>query len=118
MTGKVRPPILNGKTIKIKTTCGSFFITLNQDEGELVEVRLNLGKSGVCVKSLLEILGISFSIMLQSGIPKEKLIKVLKKHASDVICGNPFTYEEKTNSSCLDVISKLIIKELSDEKKD
>jgi len=113
-----RPPVLTGKTIKVKTTCGSFFITLNQDEGELVEVRLNLGKSGTCVRSLLEILGISFSIMLQAGIPKEKLVKLLKKHASDVVCGNPFTYEEKTNSSCLDVISKLIIKELQNEKKE
>ena len=115
---KIRPMILSGKTIKVKTECGGLFITLNHDEGELFEVRLNMGKSGNCLRALLEMLGICFSIMLQSGIPKEKLIKTLKKNYEGVVCSNPFTYEGKPNSSCMDAIAKLIIKELSNEKKE
>ena len=115
---KPRPQVLTGKTIKVKTECGSMFVTLNHNEGDLFEVRLNLGKSGNCLRALLEMLGICFSIMLQSGIPKEKLIKTLKKNYEGVTCSNPFTYEGKPNSSCMDVIARLIIKELSNEKKD
>jgi ribonucleoside-diphosphate reductase alpha chain len=114
MTRKKRPDILTGKTLKAKTECGSLFVTLNEMDGELGEVRLNLGKSGGCVRSLLELVGILYSIILQMDIPKEDKIKLFKKHCLSISCGNPFMIGEEKYTSCLDYIGRKCLEELKD----
>ena len=110
---KKRPEVLNGRTLKAKTLCGSLFLTLNEDEGELTEVRINLGKSGNCVRGLLELIGILYSIILQSDIPQEAKIKALKKHALGINCGNPFSINGTSYTSCIDWIGQKCIEMLT-----
>lgn len=113
---KKRPKILHGKTIKIKTDCGNLFITLNNDDGELAETRFILGKSGNCVRSLLEHIGVLWSILLQN-IDKDECAEQIKKHLLGVSCGSPFIYEEVKYSSCLDYIAKAILNEIAEKEK-
>lgn len=118
MTAK-RPEVLTGKTIKAKTNCGSFYLTLNQDDGKLFEIREVLGKSGNCVRNLMEINALLFSILLQLGIENEKVIKTLQKHFVGVKCNSdPFIFKGKQYKSCTDFIGHMILEELGEKDKE
>jgi len=114
---KKRPDILEGKTQKVKCGCGSLYLTLNKDKGELAEVRMNLGKSGTCVKGLLELISILYSIILQSDFSKDDVKGLIKKHCLGINCNEPFLYEGVKHSSCQDFVAKEILKELDIEEK-
>ena len=116
MVRKVRPSVLTGKTLKAKTNCGSLFVTLNEMDGELGEIRLNLGKTGSCIRGMLELVGILYSIILQMDIPKDEKIKLFKKHCLSISCGNPFVIGEEKYTSCLDYIGRKCLEELKDGK--
>lgn len=113
MSAKKRPDMLAGKTIKTKTGCGSFYLTLNEHDGELFEVKMELGKSGNCVKNMLHLQSVLYSILLQMGVDKKILIKTIKRHCLGVSCGYPFIGKEgKDYKSCLDWAGQMILKEL------
>lgn len=118
MVQKDRPKVVNGKTLKIPTPCGSFFLTLNYDGGELIEVMPRMGKSGNCIRSLLEHLGVLYSLLLQSGIGKERFEKIMKKYCIGVNCGTPFVFEGKTYTGCLDFMAQEIMAEKDETKKE
>ena len=115
---KARPDCLTGKTHKIKTNCGNFYLTLNLNEDELYEVKMDMGKSGNCVKGMLSAISILYSILLQVGAEKEVLIKTIKRHLLGVNCGESFFHQGKNHKSCLDWAAKEILKELKAEIKD
>ena len=115
MTAKKRKDVLPGKTLKAPTGCGSMYLTLNVDDGDLVECRLELGKSGSCVKNMLHVIGVLYSILLQSGMEKKLVIKTVKRHLMGVSCGEPFITRGETYKSCLDWAAKKILEELKDE---
>jgi ribonucleoside-diphosphate reductase alpha chain len=112
---KARPEVLNGRTTKVKTNCGSLYLTLNEDEGELCEIRVNLGKSGNCVKNLLEINSILMSIIMQVDLPKEKVIKIFERHCLDTNCGNKFYNKGVEYKSCIDYVAKEVLSCLKKE---
>ena len=114
---KKRPETLEGKTLKASTDCGSFFLTLNKLDGELFEVRAELGKSGNCVKNLLHLVAVLYSVLLQSDIEKEELIKIIKKNCEGVSCGNAFPINGTMYKSCVDWAAQQILRELGYEKK-
>jgi ribonucleoside-diphosphate reductase alpha chain len=104
-----RPPVLSGITYKLSSDCGPVYLTCNKEPGNgLTEVFLKLGKSGHCVSTLLNVIAILVSVLLQLGVPKEKLIKTLTKHFIGVNCG-------QTNS-CIDLVGKAIIEEIKEKK--
>ena len=111
---KKRPIELNGKTIKAKTECGAFYATLNFNEGELYEIRTELGKSGNCVKNMLHLISILYSIILQSEMEQTEKKDSIKKHCLGVSCGFPFEFQNKKYLSCLDFLGQIILKELKD----
>ena len=115
---KTRPDTLEGKTLKAKTDCGSFFLTLNKLDGELFEVRAELGKGGNCVKNLLHLVAVLYSVLLQSDIDKKELIKIINKHCNGVACGNSFPIDGTMYKSCVDWAAQQILKELKDEKRE
>ena len=43
---KKRPPLLSGRTVKIGTSYGNLYLTLNFTDGQPFEVFATLGKSG------------------------------------------------------------------------
>src|SRR3990167_3875090 len=115
---KERPEVLSGKTIRATTNCGYFYLTLNEFENELFEVKMELGKSGTCIRTLVHFVGVLFSILLQHGIKKEELEKILKKHLVKINCGEAFTYNGKDYTGCLDWIADKILEELKPKEKD
>lgn len=113
---KKRPEILKGKTKKNKTECGALYITLNKDDNEeLYETRFVLGKAGTCQNAMFNTLGVLFSILIQNGVPKEKLIRTLKKHFKGINCGTPFVIDNTKYLSCLDLIGEQVTRELENE---
>ena len=113
---KKRPDVLEGKTEKILTGCGNLYLTINKDnEGIPCEVRLQIGKSGSCARSLLEVIGIQQSIMLQY-IEKDIIVKDFKKHLRGVNCGQEFRMGDKRYGSCIDKVAQRVLVELKEEE--
>lgn len=110
---KKRKEVLSGKTTRIKTACGSFFLTLNQQDGELAEVRMELGKSGNCQKGLLHLIAVLISYTLQATDDPKEIKKFVQKHLVGVICGNPFfcDKDKKDYRSCIDWAGQSILEE-------
>ena len=111
-----RPKILEGKTVKVTIGCGSLYIGLSYNEDKLYEVRLVMGKAGSCKNTELFLLGIMLSVMLQSDIPRTKIIKTLK-HWLNSKCDNMYQNADKKFITCYDSIANLIIEELEKEVK-
>ena len=113
---KERPDVLVGKTKKGRTDCGTIYLTLNELDKKLFEIKVELGKSGNCIKSLLHIIGVLYSIILQSDMADDEVKAVIKKHFLGVSCGNPFLYKSENYRSCIDWVSRQILEELDEQK--
>ncbi len=98
---------LEGKTIWVLTGCGKLYITLNFYEGKLVEVFLNLGRSGGCASGFLEAIGRLVSIGLQNGLDLNLLVKQL----AGVKCPRVvFDKEYRQVESCSDAVARVLSK--------
>jgi ribonucleoside-diphosphate reductase alpha chain len=76
---EARPFMLTGTTIKMPTSQGNMYLTVNKDENNNVkEVFIDMGRSGETEKSFTEALGRIISIYLQSGGSANRVIRTLK----------------------------------------
>jgi ribonucleoside-diphosphate reductase alpha chain len=85
---KPRPEALPGVTYRIKTGCGSLYVTVNDDGGQPFETFGRLGKAGGCASAVCEAIGRLVSAQLRSGVPIDVAIKQLKGihcHASSKV---------------------------------
>jgi ribonucleoside-diphosphate reductase alpha chain len=73
-----RPSNLVGNTVKIQTSFGNLYLTLNMFEGEPFELFATLGKSGKDTQAHTEALGRLISLSLRSGVPLRDIIEQLK----------------------------------------
>ena len=73
-----RPANLLGTTVKIRTSFGKLYLTLNQLDGKPFELFATLGKSGKDTQAHTEALGRLISLSLRSGIPVNEIIAQLK----------------------------------------
>ncbi len=74
-----RPRILSGETLKFRLSQGALYVTVNRDnEGQIKEVFINIGKSGGNEKADAEAIGRLISIYLQNGGNVEDVIKQLE----------------------------------------
>jgi ribonucleoside-diphosphate reductase alpha chain len=74
-----RPFMLSGTTIRMPTSQGNMYLTVNKDEsGKIKEVFIDMGRSGETEKSFTEALGRLISIYLQSGGDVNRVIRTLK----------------------------------------
>ena len=79
LTEEERPFILSGTTIRMPTSQGKMYLTVNKDEnGKIKEVFIDMGRSGETEKSFTEALGRLISIYLQSGGDVNRVIRTLK----------------------------------------
>jgi len=101
-----RPKILSGKTHKVKTGCGTLYITLNKHKGKLFEIVLpTLGKAGGCATCQNEALTRAVTLGLRYGIPKEEYIQALE----GIQCPSPNLFpEEDRVLSCSDALAKIL----------
>ncbi len=100
-----RPRILEGKTVKIKLASGNLYLTVNfNKEGKVIEVFLNLGKSGSEEKAFAEAIGRLISLYLQSGGNVEEVIDTLK----DIKGAYVVWQEGKPIYSVADAVAKVL----------
>ncbi len=108
-----RPKVTSGKTIRIKTGCGSLFVTINEDDYGLAEVFVHLGKSGSCFASQTEAIGRLISIALRSGVSPEAIIDQLR----GIRCPSVGFDEGEMVTSCADGIAKALERYLRGDAK-
>jgi len=107
-----RPKTLEGTTTKVRTPCGSLYVTMNECDNTLCEVMLTLGKSGTCQNLLFRTISLLVSVLLQSNIPREKIVKLISKQMEGN-CGNDRIYFNETEyHSCIDFVFRKIVEEL------
>jgi ribonucleoside-diphosphate reductase alpha chain len=73
-----RPQVLSGKTIKMPTSYGNLYLTVNEAEGRPFEVFATLGKSGKDTQAHTEALGRLISLALRTGIQVQEIVNQLK----------------------------------------
>jgi len=103
---------LSGDTVCTPLSCGKLYTTMNfSSDNDLMEVFLNLGKSGGCVKAFMEALGRMISLALRNGVPVESVAKNLR----DISCPKPTFVNGKMAPSCIDVIVGDILTSVKDK---
>ncbi len=73
-----RPQLMIGKTIKLRVTQGTLYLTADFEGGRIREVFINLGKAGSEEKSYAEALGRLISKYMQLGGNVKEVIESLK----------------------------------------
>jgi ribonucleoside-diphosphate reductase alpha chain len=92
-------------TTRVDTPCGKAYITICKTEaGVLDHVLVQLGKAGGCASAQLSILSTSINTMLEEGVPREVITKLLQEWRG-VSCF-------QGQDSCVHLIAALILSEL------
>ena len=100
-----RPEITHGITRKIKTGCGTLYVTINYDEnGKPFELFSTMGKAGGCAASQAEAISRLISFALRSGANTPEIIKQLKGISCHSISWN----KGGKILSCADAIAKAL----------
>lgn len=84
---KPRPLRVRGATYRMTTPVGSAFITINEDDnGEPLEVFLNVGKAGSDVTAMAEALGrlISASLRFRGNLSSKERVEAIAKQLSGI----------------------------------
>ncbi len=102
---RIRPEITMGFTEKVRTGCGTLFITVNYDEYGICEVFTNLGKGGGC-PSQSEATSRLVSIAIRSGMDPKSLVEQLK----GIRCISTIKQKGLNVMSCPDAIGRVIEK--------
>ncbi|MHB0914742.1 MAG: vitamin B12-dependent ribonucleotide reductase [Thermoleophilia bacterium] len=103
-----RPKVASGRTSKVKTGCGSLYVTINEDEQGLCEIFSSMGRAGGCPGAQSEAVSRLISLALRSGVETEAVMKAIK----GIRCPSP-GFDEGPIRSCPDAIAKAIEKHLA-----
>jgi ribonucleoside-diphosphate reductase alpha chain len=109
---EARPESLEGNTRKIKTGCGTLYVTINELDGKPFEIFVSLGKAGGCAASQVETTGRFISMFLRSGGDLE----VVKKQLTGLRCPNPSFDQGVQILSCSDGVARAITIYLDSKK--
>lgn len=103
-----RPKEIHSKTENIKLECGTLNLIFGYQEeveGKVIEVRALIGKSGICPAILLDSFSKTLSVLLQSPMPRYKIVEKIKKQFVGVTCSQGV-------SCCVNEIAVRLLKEL------
>jgi len=94
--------LLPSKTYKIVFACGTIYLTIDSDENKNpFRIIIRKGKCGNCEGCLLQAIGRLATIIIQEGIPPERISHTLK----GIVCGK----SAYPNKSCVDSLSTKIM---------
>lgn len=85
--GKMRPEVLEGRTIKVPSPYGTVFVTVNENgDGSPFEIFLNVGKCGSDVAADAEAIGrlCSLFLRLPSCIPELEKVEMIIRHLAGI----------------------------------
>jgi ribonucleoside-diphosphate reductase alpha chain len=103
-----------GITERVRTGCGSLYVTVNSDEHGICEVFSSLGKSGGCAAAQLEATCRLISVALRAGMDAESIIRQLR----GIRCPSIAWEEGKSVLSCADAIAGVLEKHIFGERTD
>ena len=99
-----RPELVIGETRKMKTGCGSIYVTVNSDGTGLFEVFVNMGKAGGCTSSQTEAVSRLISMALRAGVDPGTIIK----HLKGIRCHKPIGFGPNRILSCADAVAQAL----------
>jgi ribonucleoside-diphosphate reductase alpha chain len=101
----MRDKVLKGATYRMRTGCGSLYITINEDkEGIPIEVFVRLGKAGGCASCQSEVLGRLITLGLKAGVSLEEIVHQLL----GVGCHMPNGFGQEKVLSCADAVARCL----------
>jgi len=103
-----------GITERVRTGCGSLYVTVNSDEHGICEVFSTLGKSGGCASAQLEATCRLISMAMRGGMDAESIIRQLR----GIRCPSIAWEEGKSVLSCADAIAGVLEKHIFGERTD
>lgn len=105
-----RPDSLPTETVRVKTGCGDFYITLSKDKN-CFEIDFHLGKAGNCAQAFLEVIRGLLTICRRqlNPIPRKLILRQLK----GIRCPTDSAFFR----SCPDAIAHVLKQEWGEEEK-
>jgi adenosylcobalamin-dependent ribonucleoside-diphosphate reductase len=105
-----RPQALAGTTYRVPTATGTMFITINELDGQPVEVFCRLGKGGSHAEADSEMAGrlISVALRLQAPVPRTERLRLIQEQLEGIGGGDPYGFGPNRVRSIADAIAKAV----------
>lgn len=116
-----RPMVVHGSTYRMQTPVGTAYITINcSEEGEPLEVFINLGKAGTDVYAMAEGLGrvISLFLRVNSNLTPKQRIKKIIDDLSGIGGGSVLGFGKNQVKSLPDAVAKVLNMHFTQQEKE
>ena len=110
-----RPDVAVGFTERIRTACGSLYITVNSFEDEngnrsIREVFFDIGKTDCCMRSWAAAVGKLVSLSLQAGVELPVITAALEGNRCDKTTWGQSGQQGHSIVSCSDALAKVLLR--------
>lgn len=93
--------VVNGKTIREETGCGSIYVIINREDGKVKNVLIKAGKTGNCRMAQVEAIANVINVALEHGANLDEIARSLRY----IRCEKPVF---NGVLSCADAIARIL----------